>query len=233
MSDYEDNTEENHLEEHLDEILPEEEEDILSELTEPYLPSPPSNEESINQLTLQLLLNTNSYKKYMAKVQSKKKEPKPMIEDLELYIGNIEHYVSASLEKVLNTGELRVEPMDPTYDMCEAFSVFLTKSIEYYNNLANIKVKKIQSNEKNYDQMNMVEKEHLTFLKVKKSEDRKNTLTTIPPLNVDHIGVFPQITPAGTFRFPSPPILKRSSATPPWKTYGYTGDSLDSTLYNL
>jgi hypothetical protein len=233
MSDYEDNTEDNHLDEHLDETLPEEE-DVLSEFTESSPPSPPpSNEESINQLTLQLLLNTNSYKKYMAKVQSKKKEVRPMIEDLELYIGNIEHYVSASLEKVLNTGELHVEPMDPTYDMCESFRIFLTKSIEYYNNLANIKVKKIQANEKNYDQMNMVEKEHLTFLKVKKSEDNKNSLTPINTLNIDHIGLFPHTTPGGTFMFPPPPLLKRSGATPPWKTYGYTGDSLDSTLYNL
>ena len=226
IDDYEDNIEGNHLDEHSDGILAEEDDDLLSELAPSSPPSPPSNNESINQLTLQLLLNTNSYKKYMAKVQSEKKDAKPPIEDLDLYLGNIEQFISSSLEKVLHTGELRVEPLDPTFDMCESFRSFLSKSIEYYRNLANIKVKKIDCEEKNYDQMGTCEKEHISFLKVKKSGGDKKLL------NDDYHGLFPQTTPAGTFMIPPPPSLKRHTAKT-WKTYNYNGGFSESSNYDV
>ncbi len=226
LDDYEDTTEDNHLDEHFDEILAEDD-DLLSELTPPSSPCPPpSNNESIHQLTLQLLLNTNSYKKYMAKLQSEKKETKPPIQDLDLYLGNVEQFISSSLEKVLHTGELRVEPLDPTYDMCESFRSFLSKSVEYYRNLANIKVKKIDCEEKNYDQMGILEKEHISFLKVKKSNNDKKLL------NDYYHGSFPQTTPAGTFMVPPPPVLKRHTAKT-WKTYNYNSGFSESSNYDV
>lgn len=230
MSEYEDDIEVIRLDEHLDEVLPDEE-DILSDMTPSSPPSPPSNEETINQLTLQLLLNANSYKKYMAKVNSEKKEVKSPIEDLELYIGNIEKYISDSLEKVLHTGELRTEHIDPMYEIHDSFRTFLSKSIEYYRNLANIKVKKIDKEEKNYDQMGTVEKEHLTFLKVKKTEEEQDSLNDI--LNVGGGGGgnsshYSQTPEFDKLLVSSPPVLKRHTA----KTFRTNNYSYGYSYFN-
>lgn len=240
MSDYEDNIDANHLEEHFDESLADIGEDNLSDLlsSSPPPSSPPSTGDSINKLTLELLLNANNYKKYVSKYGSTdKKDAKYSLADLDLYLGNIEEFIESSLEKAVRTGSLewKSSPIDSMYDMHEAFRVFLEKSVEYYKNLANIKVKKIDpQGDKNFDKMNTLEKEQVTFLKVKKSslenKSEKNSRhgsfdmstemeedTYYPSFGEDsqNSSEWPlkietsKLSPAGTFFVPPPPVLRR------------------------
>ena len=164
------------------------------------IPQPVSNDDSINQLTLELLLNHTHYRKYLSKANpSEYDQRKKQMELLELYEPHISQLFADLMQ---NTIEGDIHDVVPNQEIREAFDHFIEVSISHYQQCPWETRTKTVSLPLD-DQEDEAEKpyepyqEDITHFRVKKTQP------AVEPLQLD------AIHEPSVIRFPSPPLLRR------------------------
>ena len=158
-------------------------------ISEPDAELPATNCDSINQLTLELLLNHTHYRKYMSKSHPNEYEKrKQKFDQFEMYEPQISQLMMELIEN-RSTGDM--DDIAPTRDIRDAFNELVDACIDYFRN-ANRNIPKTHFHD---DDMG-----EITHFEVKKQH------APVPSLYLD------EILNANQDECPSPPSLKRSQS---------------------